>query len=69
MRVIIDIEIETPDYDGKLFFREFNNLVNNIRQETGDNEKSLKVIKFYMRDKYGTIDERDFQYKEGIIYG
>jgi len=65
MRVIIDLEIETPDYEGVKFMVEINKLLSDIRKDMGDNEKNLRLVKFKMRDKYGDLsDSRDFEWTE-----
>ena len=69
MRVIIEMEIETPDYDGKIFLEEINKLLEEIRAETGDKEKDLRLVKFALRDKYGDwTDPRDHKWRHPDYY-
>ena len=53
MKVIIDMEIETPDYGGKEFKREIEKLLENIIKETDDMPGSIRLTRFKMREKYG----------------
>ena len=57
MRVIVRMEIETADYGGKEFKAEIEKLISDI-------DKDSKLIRFTMRDKYGSYDdERAIYYK------
>ena len=58
MRIIIDMEIESPDYGGKEFKKEIEKLITDI-----DSSGSTSLIKFKMRQKFGFSDsERDIDY-------
>jgi hypothetical protein len=59
MRVIVDMEIETPDYGGREFKEEIEKLIKNI-----DPSGKSKLVKFKMRDKYGCFDDpRDYEWR------
>ena len=65
MRVIIDMEIEASDYEGEAVFAEIKRHIASIRQESGISEDALRLVKFKMRDKYGSYnDARDFEWEE-----
>ena len=56
MRIIIDMEIETSDYGGPEFKGEIEKLLNDI-------DKDSRLMRFKMREKYGTWDtERDIDW-------
>lgn len=65
MRVTIKMEIETLDYDGEAFFIEIRKLIDSIRQESGDSEDVLRLVKFKMRNKHKSYtDRRDYEWEE-----
>lgn len=58
MRIIIDMEIESPDYGGEEFKREIEKLIAEI-----DLSGSSSLIRLKMRQKYGFHDNaRDIDY-------
>lgn len=62
MRVIIDMEIETSDYGGEEFKKEIEKLIADI-----SNHES-RLVRFKMRDKYGTWNkEKDIDWKGQLI--
>ena len=66
MKIIIDMEVETPDYQGGDFMHEINELLANIRKNTGDSSSVLRLTKFKMRQKFGISDERDIDWSEDV---
>lgn len=57
MRIVIDMEIETPDYGGKEFREEIEKLIADI-----DPWNTSYLVRFKMRQKYGFSDARDIDY-------
>ncbi len=65
MKIIIDMEIETPDYGGKEFKKEIENLLEHIREESNDPVGSIRLTKFKMREKFSFWNtEKDIDFRE-----
>ena len=65
MKVIIDMEIETPDYGGAEFKKEIEQLLEIIRQASGDALGSIRLTRFKMREKFGFWStEKDIDWRE-----
>lgn len=54
MRILIDIEVELLDYDGKVLKQEIEKILVNSPSST--------LIKFKTRSKYGYPDVKDINY-------
>lgn len=65
MRVIVNMEIETPDYGGAEFKREIEKLLEDIRFQAGDKEGVLRLTKFKMGHK-NKCDQRDIDWEEDL---
>lgn len=58
MRIITDMELESPDYGGREFQKEIEKLLLNI-----DPSGETRLIRFKMRQKFGCPDPRDIDFE------
>ncbi len=63
MKVLVNIEIETTDYDGEKFKKEIDNLINDI-----DPSDDTRLLWFSMTRADNETDERDFRHKSKDYY-
>lgn len=66
MRVIVKMEIETPDYGGIEFKKEIEKLLEDIRVQAGDKEGALRLTSFKMHQKNiePMGDQRDIDWED-----
>ena len=62
MKVNVNIELETPDFEGKEFFKEIKNLIEDIRVYSGD-DKDTYLTYFSMGNAVNDEDERNYYWK------
>ena len=65
MRILVEMEIESPDYGGKEFKKEIEKLLEDIRVCSGDLPGAIKLFKFKMCKKDGAWDlKKDIDWRK-----
>ena len=65
MKVNVSIKLETPDFEGKEFFKEIENLIEDIRVYSGDDKDTLYLTYFSMGNAGDDEDERNYYWEIG----
>ena len=65
MKVNVNIELETPDFEGKEFFEEIENLIEDIRVYSRDDKDALYLTRFSMGAVNNDEDERNYYWEIG----
>jgi len=59
VKVGINIEMETPDFEGEDFFKEIESLIEDIRSYSGDGRDTLFLTYFSMMNRENDDDPRN----------
>ena len=68
MKVGINIEVETPDFEGKDFFKEIESLIEDIRSYSGDDKDTFFLIYFSMLNMENDDDPRNYVWTNESYY-